>query len=126
MKIETSNSFLQYLDNIMFVRIKEGVELTIESMHEQYEAQNKLIGNDQYVVLVDGTQNAIIPPETRSLMAQHRPPNRRATAIVTNKNLATLIIANNYLKMNKPKIKTKLFKQEDKAIFWLKRQLKKK
>ena len=36
MKKETSNSLLEYSNNVIFVRLKEGAEITIESMEEQY------------------------------------------------------------------------------------------
>ena len=119
-KKETSNSILEYSDNIIFVRIKDGVDLTIESMQEQYEAQMEMVKNDKYAVLIDGTKNVTVPHETRKMMADHQPPNRKATAIVTNRNLATLLMANFYLKVNKPKVQTKLFKYEDAAVMWLK------
>ena len=123
MKKETSNSFLEYSNQILFVRIKEGAEMTIESMREQYNAQLELVKNNKYAVLVDGTSNVDVPSETRVFMANHSPSNRKATAIVTNKNLATRLIANFYLKVNKPKVLTKLFKTESDAIRWLKNEL---
>ncbi|MBK9285685.1 MAG: STAS/SEC14 domain-containing protein [Sphingobacteriaceae bacterium] len=125
MKRETSNSILEYADHILYVRIKEGAELTIESMKEQYEAQYELVKNDKYSVLIDGKNNVIVPIEARAFMAEHNPPNRKATAIVSNKNLATLILANFYIKVNKPKVSTKLFQDELKAKHWLKQKLQK-
>ena len=120
---ETSNSFLDYKDHIVFVRIKENAEISVESMQEQYEVQDKLVGNDVYGVLVDGTKNSNVPVNTREFMAKRNPKNRIATAIITNNNLATNIIANFYLKFHKPKNPTKLFNKETDAITWLKSQL---
>lgn len=119
-KKEVSNSLLEYCNNIVFVRIKEGAEITVESMHEQFNAQKELVENKEYVVLVDGTKHSTVSPEARKLMADHRPPNRKATAIVNNDNLAMHLIANFYLRVNKPSIPTKIFKRENEAVAWLK------
>jgi hypothetical protein len=123
MIVETSNSFLEYADHIIYVRLKEGKEITIESMKEQYKAQEELVKNDKYAVLVDGRNTVIMPPETRKFMAAHQPVNRKATALVSNNNLVTVLIGNFYLKVNKPKLQTRLFKQEEEAVKWLKKQL---
>ena len=123
MKKETANSFLEYSNNILFVRIKENAEMTIETMQEQYDVQKEIVKNEKYAVLIDGKNNVSVPSETRIFMANHRPPNRKATAIVIKKNLATLLIANFYLRMNKPKVQTKLFKFESEAIDWLRDKL---
>ncbi len=122
-KGETSNSYIEYIDNIVFITLKEDVEITIESMKEQYIEQDKLVGNDEYAVCVDITLNSSAPPETRTFMAQYNPPNRIATALVSDLNIATQLMANFYLRFNKPKGATKLFKDKDKAIEWLKSRL---
>lgn len=120
---ETANSFLDYKEHIVFVRLKENADITINSMKEQYDVQTKLVGTDTYAVLVDGTKNANVPVETREFMAKHNPKNRVATAILSNHNLATNIIGNFYLKFHKPKNPTKLFTKESEALQWLKTQL---
>ncbi len=107
----------------MFVRIKEDADMTIKSMKEQYVAQAEIAGTDNYAVLIDGRNNVTVPSETRQFMAAHSPINRKATAIVSNNNFATLLIANVYLKKDKPNAPTKLFKHEAEAIEWLKEQL---
>lgn len=123
MQKETTNSFLNYSENILFVKIKEGSEITIESVKEEYDSQNKMVGDDEYVVLIDGALNFIIPLDARKYMANHHTPNWKATAIVTNNNLSTHLIANFYLRTNKPIVPTKLFKYEEGAIIWLKSKL---
>lgn len=122
-KIETSNSFIDYVNNIIYVRVKEGIEITIPSMQEQYLAQNKLVGNDKYAVLVDASKNSNPTKDAREYMANYNPKNRVATAILTNKNLAVILIANFYLKFNNPLIHAKIFNNEEDAVIWLKEQL---
>ena len=92
-------------------------------MKEQYEEQDKLVGNDKYAVFVDATKNSIASKEVRDFMANHIPPNRLATAIITNNNLAINVIANFYLRVHQPKVLTKLFSNENDAVDWLKRKI---
>lgn len=124
-KAETANAFLEYNGNIVYVRMKEDSDVTIQSMKEQYKAQAQLVKDEEYAVLVDGTNNVNVPPATREFMAKHSPANRKATAIITNQNLATLLIANFYVRFNRPAVPTRLFKNETVAVHWLKKQLKK-
>lgn len=123
MQKETKNSFLRYSNNILFIKIKERAEITIESVQEEYDSQKTLVGNDEYVVLIDGAKNFMMPLDARKYMANHQIPNWKATAIVSNNNLSTHLIANFYLKTNKPIVPTKLFKYEEGALVWLKSKL---
>ncbi len=119
-KKECSNAFLEYAHQIMFVKIKSGSTLSIATMQEQYNLQKEMVGDDIYVVLVDGTSNSNAGPGVREMMANFNPPNRLATAaIITNNNVAVNIIANFYLRVNRPKIKTKLFNYKEEALKWL-------
>lgn len=120
---ETRNSILHYKNNIITVRLKEKAEINVESMKEQYEAQQNLVGNNRYVVLVDATKNSDADSETRKFMADYKPVNRIATAIVSNTNIATMIMANAYMRLNQPSVTTKLFKQETQALKWLREKL---
>lgn len=122
-RMDTSTTLVEYHDNIIFLRLKEGADLNINSINEQHDAQKELVKNDKYGVLVDGTNNVVITKECREYMASLITPNRVATAVLTKMNMATTLIANFYIKVNKPKIPTKLFKEEKDAVSWLKMQL---
>ena len=125
-KKECSNAFLEYANQIMFVKIKLGSTLSIQTMQEQYALQNEMVGDDIYAVLVDGTNNSNAEPGAREMMAKHCPVNRVATAIITNNNIIVNIIANFYIKVNKPQTTTKLFHNKEDALDWLNIKLKKK
>ncbi len=125
MKKETSNADLEFRDQIVFVRIKDGAEITTETMEEQWSVQKEMVGRGTYAVLVDGKKNYTLYPEVREYMAAYQPQGRVATALVANKNLATLMIANFYLRFNRPKVPTRMFKEEEEAVLWLKEKLEK-
>lgn len=120
---ETSTALLEYKDNIMYVRIIENAELTKKTVREQREGQSELAGEEPFGVLVDGTLTATVTKGAREEMATNVPPNRKATAIVTNNNMVTRLLGNFYMKLNKPTIPTRLFEQEVEALQWLQKQV---
>jgi hypothetical protein len=122
---DVSTTILEYADGIMYLRLKEGAEFNLETTREQYAAQDELTGVQNYAVLVDATHHVSMSKESREFMAAYHNPRRKATALLTRYNLATLLLANFYMKFNQPKIPTKLFNQEEEAIDWLKQMLSK-
>jgi hypothetical protein len=120
---ETSTTLLEYVGGIMYLRLKEGAEFSLETTKKQYSVQDELTGTDNYGVLVDATHHVSMSKESREFMAAYINPRRKATALLTRYNLATLILANFYMKFNRPNIPTKLFNHEDEAIAWLKHML---
>ncbi len=122
---EIATTRLEYLDGIMHLRLKEGADFNLETTKEQFAAQDELTGADNYAVLVDATHHVSMSKEAREFMAAYVNPRRKATALLTRYNLATLILANFYMKFNQPKTPTKLFNHEEEAVNWLKHMLNK-
>lgn len=109
----------------MKLHLKEGSDFDLEAIQEQYKAQDELTGNDIYAVLVDATHHVSMSKDCREFMASYKNPRRKATALLTRYNLATIILANFYLKFNQPNIPTKMFNDEEEALVWLNAMLKK-
>jgi hypothetical protein len=120
---DLESTFIEYKDNIVFLRLKEDADFTLSSTKEQHQAQDELTQQDSYAVLVDARNHVTISKESREFMANYNNPRRKATAILTNKNAAMLIMANFYMNVNKPRIPTKLFNHESEAVQWLKEKL---
>jgi len=120
---DISTTYLEFVDGIVFLRLKEGADFTLAATKEQYAAQDELTGNNNYAVLVDATHHVGMSKESREFMAAYNNPRRKATALLTKYNLATLILANFYMKFNKPVTPTKLFNDESSAISWLNQML---
>ena len=117
--IMTSTAKLSFKDGILYVEILEYADLDEKTLTEQFETRNKLIGDREFTVLVDARKNHNATREGREFMAKSDNPNRKALAIMTN-NLAVKLIANFYIKINKPKTPTKLFNDIKEAEKWLK------
>jgi hypothetical protein len=119
---DTPTAVIEYADHIIFLRLKEGTEFTIELIREQYRAQMALVKDDRYTVLIDATNNAITSIECMQYVADFTSPSRLAIAILTQQNLATLLLASFYINTYKPSTPTKVFKDESMATDWLKTQ----
>lgn len=122
--IDTSTASLEYVENIVYMRIKEKSVFTPRSLEEHNKAQEELTGNDEFAILVDGRNSGKIDPVTMKFAGEYRPVNRKAIAIVTNNNLVTLMMGNIYIKVNGPITPTRLFNHETEAVAWLKDMLK--
>lgn len=107
----------------MKLRLKEGSDFDLPAIKEQYEAQNQLTGNDDYAVLVDATHHVSMSKECREFMAAYTNPRRKATALLTRNNLATIILANFYLRFHRPNVPTRMFSDETEAMNWLRQML---
>lgn len=123
-KINTSTSTLEYVENIIYVRIKENAKFSPDSIQENIKAQQQLTGNDLFAVLVNGTNIGRINPATMKHAGEYSPVNRKAIAIVTNRNFVTILMANIYIKFTSHITPTKLFNKESEAEVWLKDMLK--
>lgn len=123
MILETTTTIVEYENQIIYLRLKEGAEIDLENTLEQYAAQKDLTKNTFYGVLVDARNFVTMDKASRNFMSAYTNPHRVATALLTPHNLATRFLANIYLKLDKPKIETKMFGEENEAVMWLKSKL---
>ncbi|HSH67580.1 MAG TPA: hypothetical protein VLB84_17700 [Bacteroidia bacterium] len=119
--IQTKVAVISYDSNERLLRmtILEGAEIELENAIENYEAAQSLTNNTKHLLLVDAHANVYISKEARAYSAELKPNAPIAMAIVVT-STANRLIGNFYINFNKPKVPTKLFSTEEKAIEWLK------
>lgn len=103
----------------LFLEIHEGETLTVAESAEIAEwAREQFKG--KYKVLTLPRENAQIEAEVRSyLTAKNRSQRVLADAIIIT-NLPHRLLADFYMKFNRPDIPTRFFKTYDDALQWLK------
>lgn len=121
--IETTTTIVEYEQNIIYLRMKEGAEVNLENTLEQYAAQQQLTKDDYYGVLVDGRNFVIMDKESRKYMSTYFNPKRLATALLTQHNIAMQLLANVYMRIDRTAIETRMFDNEQKAVKWLREKL---
>lgn len=111
----------QILENV----ILEGVEIDVPEVNFSKAENLKMSEGKPYVLLITSQPFSTITPEALSLSASKEfKQNTKAKALLVN-NLPHRIVGNFYMKLKRPAIKTKLFNDREKAIKWLRRELKK-
>lgn len=118
--IQTKVAYFSYdsRSRILRMKIVEDASIEVEDAVQNYEAAQSLTGGEKHLLLVDAQANVYISKETRIYSAQTKPNSPLAMALIVN-STANRLIGNFYINFNKPKVPTKLFPNEEKALKWL-------
>jgi hypothetical protein len=124
-KIELANAcayllFPGMIENV----VKPGVSFDVKDALELKEANKKLSNGKPYVVLVTSGEMSTVTKEARELIASEDYKQVTIAKALVISSLGHKIVGNFYLSINKPRIKTQLFSDREKAIEWLKNELK--
>ncbi len=112
-------------DSIVHVTFKEGITLDIPLQLRMIEKYHEVCGDKKLPFLFDAMDHVTITKEARDnavLIEEQAPVG--ATGVIAS-NLAYKLVAQFYIKFNKPKRPFKIFRNEEDAIKWLKTYLKK-
>lgn len=114
---------VKYSGQIVHWKLCDGLWYSAGIIREHLASQQRLVGTDNYVLLINATDNALLNLECMESLLSFDAGNRKAIAIVTEDNLATFIMVGFYIKMHKPQIPLRLFKTEKIACSWLSEHL---
>ncbi len=116
---KTRSAELTYSDGIVSVLVTLDSDLDLEAMKEIVAARMELVDWQPHTVLIEAESNHHSEKEAREYLANYEKDPALAMAVVSN-NLAVRLLANFYVKFDKPRIPTKLFKSREDALAWLK------
>lgn len=119
-KIETS-AYWTWLgeDGIARTQVKKGAEVRLDDAIENSRAVNSLAAT-KFPLLIDAKGIKSITKEAREYFSVNdRDTKVTAMAILIESPLSR-IIGNFYMRLNKPKMHSKLFLNEESAVKWLK------
>lgn len=112
-------------DNIVKVLFKENMVLDIPMQEKLYELYHEICKGKKYGFIFDAMDNVTITKEAReNAIKLEKKSSSYASAAIAN-TLPYRLIANFYLKFNKPAIPFRLFRKEEEALEWLAEQRKK-
>jgi len=119
--IQTKAATLSYDPNerLLHMTILEGAEIELENAIENYEAAVVLTGDTKHLLLVDAHATVYVSKEARAYSAELKPNSPIAMAVIVS-STANRLIGNFYINFNKPKVPSRIFSSEEKAIEWLK------
>jgi hypothetical protein len=104
---------------IIRYKIAEDAELEMEDIKEVFIVSAAMAGDEKFCLLTDARVPLSATPEAREFAANNPYTEQLlANAILIN-SLPVTLLANFYIRFNKPKVATKLFSDEAKAFSWL-------
>lgn len=104
--------------------VMEGAEITYEDAIEITAIGTEITKGKHVGAIVDIKSTFTITKEAREYFALHANQKQFIAIAVLSSNLASRLIVNFYVKINRPQIPTKLFAQKEQAMQWLKGHVK--
>ncbi|MBL7937138.1 MAG: hypothetical protein JNM51_15120 [Bacteroidia bacterium] len=118
-QLDTPVAFLSFEDEILFVKMKEGVNLGQPEMEELLKQAVELTMPNKYFAIVDMTASYDSTLEARNFYAESDYSKYRyADAFIVN-SLPMRLLVNFFIAFNKPKIPSKMFNNEESALTWV-------
>jgi hypothetical protein len=117
--LDTPYAFLSFEDEILFVKMKEGINLDQAEMEELLKQAVALTAPNKYFAIVDTTALYDSTPESRKFYADSDYSKYRyADAFIVN-SLPMRLLVNFFITFNKPKIPSKMFNNPESAYEWV-------
>jgi hypothetical protein len=107
-----------YENRIFHAIIKKGERVTMEMTLQGYEFLDKH-GSGQFYNLYEFSSFSEMDSEVRNWAAETSGNHYTIVDAIVISNIAQKIIANFYLSFNKPKMPTKIFTSNEKALEWI-------
>ncbi|MDP1803174.1 MAG: hypothetical protein Q8L81_17565 [Bacteroidota bacterium] len=105
-------------DDVVYIHTFEDAAIEIPEIDELNKNLRDLVEDRPcYLIVIPGI-GSISSPEARKYAAKQKGKNIIAEAIIIN-NLAIRLLANFYMKVNRPEQKIKLFSNEISALAWV-------
>ena len=106
--------------NILFYRVKQDQVVDVPEMKEMLRYVEEFVGPKKHYAVVDFGGNLTSSTEARQIYAEaeYILKYRIADAFLVT-SLPVRLIANFFIKVTRPKVNTRLFTEEDKAVKWL-------
>jgi len=118
-KIETKTVVFFYEEGILNINFKEDADVQLENAQENLRIRKEFQQEEKVKVLSDVSLVWNVSKEARAFFASKQVTDLNiAMAMITN-SLTSKILANFFMKFNKPAAPTKMFNSKEKAIAWL-------
>ncbi len=111
-------------EGIIHIHFKAGSNVELSDALLIIEAMGKLGGGKKYPVLIDAGEFCSVDKEVRILSASAESNIYTIADAIAYTNFAQKLLADFYVKYDKPKIPTMVFPDKAQAIIWLRTFLK--
>lgn len=106
--------------NVLFFRVKQDIEVDVKEIGEMLRYVEEFMGPKRHLCVVDFGTHVSSSSEARKLYADSPYiQNYRIADAFLVKSLALSLVANFFIQITKPKVKTRMFSDENQAVEWL-------
>ena len=99
--------------------LKDGTEIEKDDIHEIHRTIDELTGGKKHSILTDARCEAKASKEARDYASSRSGERNTVAEAILVRSTSMKLLANFYIKFHKPKVPTKMFDSEDKAVAWL-------
>ncbi len=125
-EIDGGNFVLKLHDDLIKeVIVKKDRTFSLEDVKLSFELSDRENPGARYYTLVRGEEGSSVSSDARRAVASEQYNNRNAALALCQTNTAQKIGGNLFLKVNRPKVPTRFFEDDQKALEWL-REVRKK
>lgn len=126
MQVNLKNATLHIRkDGILHIHIKANADLQLDDAVQIVETMGKLGNRKKFPILIDAGDFAHIDKEVRIFSASRESNIYTIADAIAYSSFPQKLVADFYVKHNKPVVPTQVFPEMDKAIKWLKTFVKK-
>ncbi len=118
-KIELEKAIVSFENGIIHIHLKSGQEIELSDAVFIVEAMGKLGNGKKYPILIDAGEFSSIDKEARIFSATAESNLYTLADAIAYCNIAQKLLANFYVKYNKPLVPTRVFANKTEAVDWL-------
>ncbi len=112
---------LEFQDGILIVRLLDGLEITKDILETISREGVDLAKGQTFCVLADLRNNISSTPEARTFGAENHYMKHHLAYAMLADSTPVILLSNFFIRFNRPRITTRLFKKEEEALLWLKK-----
>ena len=117
--IESTIAYLEVVNGILHITLKDEADLDVDEVIDMIEKRETLQKGEPMLVLADIRKIWQATRQARETAASQRMANLNIAMAIVTGSLASRMLANFFIKFNKPKTPTKMFNSKEKALVWL-------
>jgi hypothetical protein len=103
--------------------VKRGKTFNEADLAESKRLSSEFLPNAKFFVLMEGEEDATVSTDAKRLAASKEYAQYTSALALCTSNLASRIMGNLFLKVNKPAVRTRMFETRGEALAWLHKQM---
>lgn len=118
-KIESETAIFYFENDILHITFKQDADVKLDQVKENIKIRKEMQQGKKALVLGDIRGVWQISSEARSAISAKQVTDLNIAMAIITGSLTTRMLANFFIRFNKPQSPTKLFSSREKALEWL-------